>query len=714
MPNTGTPKLYSAEAIVADLRSGLVVFLVALPLCLGIALASGTSAMSGLLAGIIGGLIVGAMSGSHTSVSGPAAGLTAIVLARMQVHEGSFETFILAVFLAGVIQIGMGLMKAGALSAFFPSSVIKGLLAAIGVILILKQLPHLVGHDDDFEGEMSFQQPDGETTFSELLTVFPSNWNIGAAVIGLSTILLLLIWNRVPRLRSSLVPGPLVVVLAGVALNLFFSRFAGGVWGLGADQLVTVFGDSEGGFLSGFVTPKWSAITDLAVAQTAIQIALVASLETLLNLEAVDKLDKLRRQSPGSRELVAQGVGNMCGGLIGALPVTSVIVRSSVNVNAGSKTKMSAFYHGVLLLVFVALLPQYLELIPKAALAAILIVTGFRLASWTLFRSMWKEGPYQFLPFIITLVSIQFSDLLIGILIGLCVSALFILNSNLRRPIRRIIEPHLDGDIIHVELANQVSFLNRAALDRLLHEAKPGSRLLIDASESDYIDPDILSLIRDFHAVDGPTRGVKVQLKGFRSKYQTLFAEAEAKDPATPNERSTAVDPVQIVGILREGNRRFFSGERLKRDLLGSMRAQRGGIEPLAVVLSCIDAPAPPEMLFDTGIGDLVSVRVAGHELGSQSLASLEYSVKVSGAKLVMVLGHTLCESNVSDSESKSLTSDDQVDIDVETTLQRLFDESDLIRQMAKDGRIKVVGAVYSSETGRVKFLEQAGTVATG
>ena len=341
MSNHNQP-LFSASNLPRDLSAGVVVFLVALPLCLGIALASGAPLFAGLLAGIIGGLVVGSLSGSHTSVSGPAAGLTAIVAAQIATL-GSFQAFLLAVFIGGLMQIGLGIMRAGALSAFFPSSVIKGLLAAIGVILILKQIPHLLGHDTDPEGDMSFVQPDKENTFSEIATLFTGDIHVGAAIIGLTGITLLLVWERTKFLKNSIVPGPLVAVLAGVFLHFWFRRM-GGSLAIDPSHLVQIPVAESASDLMGFLQfPDFSMWSSTAVYIAAATIAIVASLETLLNLEAVDKLDKLRRHSPPSRELIAQGVGNVLAGLVGGLPMTSVIVRSSVNVNVARKQNCLLF-----------------------------------------------------------------------------------------------------------------------------------------------------------------------------------------------------------------------------------------------------------------------------------------------------------------------------------------------------------------------------------
>ncbi|MFT4555477.1 MAG: carbonic anhydrase [Planctomycetaceae bacterium] len=736
----GDTTILSPSTLKHDLTSGLVVFLVALPLCLGIALASGAPLFSGLLAGIIGGLVVGAISGSHSSVSGPAAGLTAIV--ATQITALGFEAFLLAVFIGGLLQIGLGLLKAGALSAFFPSSVIKGLLAAIGVILILKQIPHVFGHDADPEGDMSFVQPDHENTFSELALI-AGDLHLGAAVIGLLSIAVLVLWGKLKPLKNSIIPAPLVVVLLGVGINLLFRKI-GGRWLIEESHLVQV--DLAAGLFDQLKIADFSQWNNPTVYVAGATIAIVASLETLLNLEAVDKLDPQKRVSPPSRELIAQGCGNVAAGLLGAIPVTSVIVRGSVNVASGGKTKVSAIFHGLLLLISVVFLPVYLNMIPLAALAAILLVTGFKLASPKLFQQMWSEGRYQFAPFVITLVSIVLTDLLVGILIGLGVSVLFILNSNLRRPIRRIVETHVGGEITHIELANQVSFLNRAALDQLFKNTVAGTHLLIDATDTDYIDPDVLSLIREFKEKASPQRDVRVSLRGFREKYR-LNDDIQFADYST-RELQNQATPDQVLEILREGNRRFSTGNQLSRDFMRQVDATAQGQTPLAVVLSCIDSRVPAELVFDLGLGDVFSVRVAGNVIGTKSLASMEYGVKVAGVKLVLVMGHTRCgavtssvelvDSNqdakvatgcehlqsIVDELSPSVTElltrplselspaevetlvDKVARHNVQRTVKEVVSRSTVIREAVDDSRVRVVGAVYDVKSGEIEFLE--------
>ncbi len=739
------PRMFSHPA--KDITASIVVFLVALPLCLGIALASGAPLFSGLLAGIVGGIVVGSISGSHSSVSGPAAGLTAIVAAQIA-SLGSFQAFLLAVVFAGVIQIGMGVARAGALSAFFPSSVIKGLLAAIGVILIMKQIPHVFGHDNDPEGEMSFSQPDNENTFSELFTVMLGDIHMGATVIGLVSILVLVVWQRTSFLKKLIIPGPLVVVLLGVLLQWLFAE-KGADWSIGVTHLVQIpVAESASEFFSFLTYPDFTKWANPDIYFAAVTIAIVASLETLLNLEAVDKLDPERKRSPPSRELIAQGIGNTVGGLLGALPVTSVVVRGSVNVGVGAKSKLSAILHGILLLVCVAVFPIYLNRIPLASLAAILLVTGFSLVNPKLILQMWKEGKYRFIPFAATLVSIVFTDLLIGILIGLGVALLFILISNLRLPIRRILEKHIGGDVLHVELANQVSFLKRASLDKIFADAEDGSSILIDASETDYIDPDVLGLIRDFKTTRGPANGVTVSLRGFRDKYN-LRDDIQFADYST-RELQDKMQPEQVLKVLQDGNIRFQNGTPLTRDFRRQVDETAGSQTPIAAILSCIDSRVPAELVFDLGIGDIFSVRVAGNVIGSKTLGSVEYGVGVAGVKLVLVLGHTRCSAvtssvqliadnknaleatgcehlhtivdeiapsinrdklsgynNANESEKDAVV-DEVAKLNVQRTVNQIIQRSKAIKRAVDNGSVLVVGAIYDVKTGKIEFFENS------
>jgi carbonic anhydrase len=630
---------FNIVTISRDLSAGTVVFLVALPLCLGIALASDAPPFAGILSGIIGGIVIGLLSGSHTSVSGPAAGLTAIV--ALQIKDlGTFEAFLLALLFAGLIQICLGMVRAGVLGSFCPSSVIKGLLAAIGVILILKQIPHVVGHDSDPEGDMSFFQYDHENSFSSIIAMV-DDLHPGPAIIGMLSIILLVAWEKVAFLKKSNLPGPLVVVFLGISFKWLFECIDESLE-ISANHLVKVpITENVNSFIGLLRSPDFSQWDNPAVYSAGIILALVASLETLLNLNAVDKLDPQQRTSPPNRELIAQGVGNTILAMIGGIPMTSVIVRSSVNINAGVQTKLSAIFHGILLLICVLFFPMILNMIPLSCLAAILLVTGVKLVNPLLIKRMWDEGRYQFLPFLITLSAIVLTDILKGILIGLAVSITFILSSNLRRPIKRIMEKHLGGEVLHILLANQVSFLNRSALDQTLREVPRGGHVLIDASNSDYIDPDILELIRNFKEEVAPAHGAQVSLRGFRQKY-LLKDEIQFVDYST-RELQDSLSPLQVLQILLEGNERFRTKQRLTRDLGRQLNRAAMGQHPLAVILSCIDSRSPAEMIFDQGLGDIFSIRIAGNVISPNILASLEYSCAIAGAKLILVVGHTNC-----------------------------------------------------------------------
>jgi carbonic anhydrase len=499
-----------------DLPSGVVVFLIALPLCLGIALASGAPLMSGLIAGIVGGLVTGILSGSSFSVSGPAAGLTAIVLVAIQ-QLGNFEVFLCALVMAGLIQLIFGFLRAGIITAYIPGNVIKGMLTAIGIIIIMKQIPHAFGYDADSEGDFSFIEANGSNTIYSFLEPL-AHIHTGAMIIALVSMAILLLWERPFMKKLKAIPGPLVAVLAGVALNRLFAQ-AGGKLALAGKQLVNIPSFDLTNISSVLVFPDFSYVTDKHVIATAFTIAIVASIETLLNLEAVDKLDPHKRTSPANRELKAQGVGNIVSGLLGGLPVTSVIVRSSANVNAGARSKASAVVHGLLLLVCTLSIPGLLNQVPLASLAAILLLTGYKLTKLSVFKEMFAKGKYQWIPFLVTVVAIVFTDLLTGVLTGLAVSAFAILMGNMKMPYYFHSKKYHEGEMIHIELAPEVSFLNRASIKLTLDKLPGNSTVWIDASNSSYIDYDVLELVREFRDVKAPDKGIDLYITGFKDKY---------------------------------------------------------------------------------------------------------------------------------------------------------------------------------------------------
>ncbi|WP_336935835.1 bifunctional SulP family inorganic anion transporter/carbonic anhydrase [Acinetobacter soli] len=716
---------------IKDALSGLVVFLVALPLCLGIALASGAPILSGILAGIVGGIVVGFLSGSHISVAGPAAGLTAVILVQLEQLGGNYAAFLLCIIFAGGLQILFGLFKLGFFANYIPNNVILGLLAAIGVILIATQIPYLLGL--------------GNFSWRELWSDQGINPNIqldaGAMAIGLLSVVVILVWDKTP-LKKLVLPSALIAVLVAAVLN-YVLTYLQSPWAIQTENLIqlpNLLNATE----SAFIFPDWSALTNPLIYTGAITLAVVASLETLLNLEAADKLDPHKRASPPNRELWAQGTGNIISGLIGGMPITSVIVRSSVNANTGARSKCSTIIHGILLLLAVLFFVPLMNMIPLSALAAILILTGFKLTHPSLFKKLYQQGWTQFIPFMITLVAILLTDLLVGILIGLASSIVFILYGNLHKGVRVYREKHLHGVITRIELPSQVTFLNRASLISALERVHKHEKLVIDATQSDSIDPDIYQVIQEYQNETAIKRQIDLKLIGFKQHYQELDDAVLDIDISTRDLQSK-LKPSDVLKLLKEGNQRFVKNERLQRDIYRQIRVTADeGQHPIAAVLGCMDSRAPTEMLFDVGIGDLFSLRIAGNVAGQKVLGSLEFACQAKGAKVIVVLGHTDCGAvtsacqlslqkqsvadikemphiqyvlgplmhsvdNVYDiMQPRSLTPafiDQVTAMNVHYNIQYIIKHSAVLREMLEHQQIDIVGAIYDVKTGKVNFL---------
>jgi len=524
-------KMKKTLSIYAGIRenfpSGLVVFLVALPLCLGIALASGAPPLSGIIAGIIGGLVVGSLSNSNISVSGPAAGLTAIVLTAIT-DLGAFELFLCAGIIAGILQLILGFIRAGSISNYFPTNVIEGMLAGIGIIIILTQIPHALGYDKDFEGnETLFANGFNPNYFSELLAgVHP-----GAVIVTLVSIGILLAWDKIPALKKlKMIPGALVAVGTGILLNYIFT-VSGSNLAIGAEHLVSLpVPQSVADFKNMIVFPELQGFLNPKVWIVGATIAIVASIETLLCIEASDRLDSKRRITDTNLELRAQGIGNLISSAIGGLPMTSVVVRSSANASAGATSKLSTVIHGALLLICVLTIPFILNLIPLATLAAVLILVGYKLAKPATMMHFWHKGKYQFIPFIATVIAVVSLDLLKGVGIGLLISVFYILQGNMKRAYYLSREELDDADEINIKLAEEVSFLNKAAIKKTLKNIKPNSQVCIDARSTSYIATDILEMIQEFANIRAKEEDIEVRLIGFKTSYQEY-----ADDPQKSN-----------------------------------------------------------------------------------------------------------------------------------------------------------------------------------
>ena len=726
-------RIYKNRNFKFDVIAGIVVFLVAVPLCLGIALASGAPLFSGILSGIIGGVIVGTISGSHVSVSGPAAGMAAVVVTAIT-QLGDFNTFLLALMIAGLLQIIIGSLRAGFIADYVPSNVIQGLLCAIGILLIVKQLPlaftlsanlaELKMHLLDTTEGLSFK-PLSDLSF---------HINSGAMILSLTSIAVLIYFDKTTRPWLKVIPGPIVVVALGIILNEVFV-LTNSYLAQNSPQLVNIprhegFAD----FYAQMYSPAWSAWSNPQIYLYAIILAIVASLETLLNIKAGEKLDKRRQSCSKDRELIAQGVGNVAAGLIGGIPITSVIVRTSVNIQTGAKTKFASILHGLFILFAVILIPQTLNKIPLSSLAAILIYTGYKLTKPTIYLAIYKQGWDRFIPFIVTLISIVVLNLLSGILIGLLVSLFFILKSNSQARLDIIKEIYPNGTINRLVLPQQTTFLNKASLVAELESIPRNAQLIIDARYSDFIDKEIVEYIKEFHKEQAPLKQISLNLIGFKD-YYNIHNYIDFINVTTYDVQST-LTPKQVLNILKEGNQRFLADTRIHRSLKIDIKHTAATQHPIAVVLGCIDSRVPVETIFDMSFGDLFCVRVAGNVVNDDVLASMEYACHVMGAKLIVVLGHTRCgaiqaacdgveEGHITQLLAKikpSIHAETQTtvnrtgknhefvhqvtELNIANTLQHIYKDSSILHTMIDDNEIGMVGAIYDVNSGRVEFKD--------
>lgn len=524
----------------ADARASVLVAIISVPLSLGIAISSGAPPMAGIIAAVVGGLLVGALSGSALMVSGPAAGLAAVSLTGIA-QLGSFQTFLMAVVLAGVIQLALAAVRAGIIGYYFPSAVINGTIAAIGLLLILKQIPHALGHDSDAMGGDAFLQADAENTFSALGEAM-RHLDRGAVLVSLLSLALLVVWRRTPRLRESSIPAPLVVVVGAVLLNAIFGVAAPGL-AIGASHLVALpVPESMGAWLSIFRFPEFSAVVDPAVWRVAFLLAAVASLEALVALQATDRLDQYKREAPTNRELMAQGSGNIVSGLLGGLPVSGLIVRTAANVEGGAVSRRATIWQGAILLVTVPLLPHVINLIPLAAIAAILIDVGLRLAGPAVARQEWALGRTHAIPYGVTVVAILFTDVLTGILVGLTVGVFFILRDHLASP--PFTEVSGKGAVLRrLQLHDNLNFLHKASLVTMLDAIPPGSRIELDGRGSRRIDPDVLEVIHNFRET-ARFRDIDLRLVGIPLTAATGEYEVPAVRPLARRLSPTIRQPV--------------------------------------------------------------------------------------------------------------------------------------------------------------------------
>lgn len=726
-------RIYKSRNFKFDFIAGLVVFLVAIPLCLGTALASGAPLFSGILSGIIGGIIVGCLSGSHISVSGPAAGMAAVVVAAIS-QLGDFNTFLLALMLAGVLQIIVGSLRAGFISDYVPSNVVQGLLCAIGILLIIKQLPLAFTLSSDL-AELKTHLLDLEEGFTfKPLFDLSFHINSGAMILSFTAFALLIFFDKTSIKWLSVIPGPIVVVIAGILLNDLFI-FTNSYLAQNSPQLVHIpRHDGLADFFSQIQGPKWSTWTNPKVYLYAAILAIVASLETLLNIKAGEKLDKTRPPCSKDRELLAQGIGNLTAGLVGGIPITSVIVRTSVNIQSKAKTKFATILHGLFILIAVVSIPHTLNKIPLSSLAAILIYTGYKLTKPSIYIDIYRQGADRFIPFIATIISIVVFNLLAGILVGLMVSLFYILKSNSQVRLDIIKEIYPNGVTNRLVLPQQTTFLNKASLVAELASIPNDSQLIIDARYSAYIDKEVVEYIKEFQHEQAPLKRISLNLIGFKQHYN-IHNYIDFINVTTYDVQAT-LKPYQVLNILKEGNQRFLGDTQIHRSLKIDIKHTATTQHPIAVVLGCIDSRVPVETIFDMSFGDLFCVRIAGNVVNDDVLASIEYACKIVGAKLLVVLGHTRCGAiqaacdgvdkghitqllakiqpaiaaethTQSDRNSMNdIFMHNVTELNIANTLQQIYQDSEILRQLADEENIGLVGAIYDVNSGKVKFKD--------
>lgn len=722
---------YPLSYLKYDFIAGLVVFLVAIPLCLGIALASGAPLFSGIIAGIVGGVVVGLISQSPVSVSGPAAGMVAVVIAAIT-QLGGFNAFLLALFLAGFIQIIVGLLRSGFIADYIPSNVIQGLLCAIGILIIVKQLPFAFTYTAQNDLLMSsFNEAAQMLNFSALEHI-NEHFNYGAIIISAVSMFILIYSDKTTSRWMKAIPSPVVVVIAGVIINEFLAIYLPD-WTQYSSDLVNI--PNQRGFTSligQLQFPSWADWKNINVYVYAFVLAAVASLEALLNLEAIEKLDTKRRYCSRDRELVAQGIGNTISGLIGGLPITSVVVRGSVNIQAGAKSKLSTIIHGLFMLMTVVLIPNWINLIPLASLACILIYVGFKLTKPTIYKQMFSQGASRFIPFIVTVIAILMTNLLTGILIGLFVGFFYILRDNSKIQLDIINEKHPLGIIKRIVLPQHMSFLRKAALLSELDCIPEDTHLIIDARYTKYIDRDILEVLDVFTQNQAANKRIAVNMLGFKDSYE-IHNRIDFVNVTTYDMQSS-LTPHDVLEILKEGNSRFVHDQPIHRSLLDDVKATSSNQHPIAIVLGCIDSRVPVETIFDMGVGDVFVARIAGNVINDDIIASMEFACHISGAKLILVLGHTYCGAiraacdhsggghltellnKIKPAiEAEKVTAADRTsrntqfiynvtELNIKNSIQLITNKSNILNRMIAEGSVKVVGAMYDVESGKVTF----------
>ena len=724
-------QIYCKHELKFDFTAAIVVFLVAIPLCLGIALASGAPLLSGILSGVIGGCVVGVLSGSHVSVAGPSPGICAVVLAVIT-QLGGFEPFLLALFIAGIYQMIAGLFRAGFIADYIPSNVVQGLLSAVGLLIIIKEVPFAFTLSHSI-ANLKTELLDIPSGFSlEPLKQVSIDINSGAIILSLSSLLILIYFEKTKQRWLRSLSGPFVVVILGIIVNEIFILTSSSLAQLGPNLVNIPQQNSFADFIGQLQSPDWSTLKNPQVYVSALFIASVASLENLLNIKASERLDLKHRYCSKDRELIVQGIGNVLAGLIGAIPITTVIVRTYVNIEAGAKTKGATIMHGIFILLAMLLIPNGLSKIPLSSLAGVLVFTGYKLTKPSIYRAIYRQGLDRFIPFITTVVCILIFNILIGILAGLFISLFFILKSNSQLRLDIIKELYPQGTINRLILPQQTTFLNKGALLAELESIPKHSELVIDARYSEYIDKEIIEFIKEYQTEEAPQKHISLNLIGFKDSYQ--IKDQIHFISVTTFQAQSLITAQQALNILQEGNTRFKQDKFIPRNIKSDINQTATTQYPIAVVLGCMDSRVPVETIFDVTFGDLFCIRIAGNIVNDDVLASIEYACKVIRAKLIVVLGHTGCgaiqaacnnvetgfitqllakikpaiEAETATQNNRTGTNMQYVqnitELNIANTIQSIYHNSPILEAMINQEEIGIVGAIYDVHSGAVDF----------
>jgi len=733
-------KFYGQRYFKYDLTASIIVFLVAVPLCLGIALASGAPLYSGMISGIVGGIIVGFLSPSSVSVSGPAAGIAAVMLAALSQLQ-DFNTVLLAIFFSGILQIFASIKRYGFFADYFPSNVIKGMLSAIGILLIYKQLPFVFTLAKTFTELKNHLVEVNEGSYIHPIVNLTFHLNSGAIFLSSLSILLLVYLEKtkINFLRSC--PSAIIVILIGTLLNEWFTH-THSIFAQHGPHLVNIPKAYDFyNFLGTLASPNWQALNNPMVYFYAFIFASIASLESLLNITASEKLDTNHRLVDKNKELFAQGVGNLIAGLIGGIPITSVVIRTSVNIQNQAKTKCSTIFHGCFLLASFFFLAELINRIPICILASILIMTGYKLSKPSLFIKIYKQGSNRFIPFLVTVIAIVLFNLLVGVLLGLIVNLFYILKYSSQARIDLLHETYPSGEINRLILPQQTTFLNKASIIAELNAIPKHTQLVIDARYAEFIDKEIIDYIQEFSEDLAPTKDISLNLIGFKDKYD-IHDHINFINITTYNAQSL-LSSMDVLEILKQGNERFLQDKMIHRSNLIDIQQSADTQHPIAVVLGCIDSRVPVETIFDMTLGDLFCVRIAGNIVNNDILASIEYATHVVGAKLIVILGHTRCGAILSacnqvkeghitellekinpaiEAETKTKTKrnannlnfvNNVTKLNIAHSMFEIYERSKILKNLLDEDKIGMVGAIYDVSSGKVSFSNFSKEVST-